>query len=75
MEKAIIKIRFNNDCSDGKSYWRAIIDGVEHHVEELIINSGCKTTKDYLTDKQDYKWHITTESNDFTFNNGILTIN
>lgn len=49
---SIIKIRFNNDCKDGKSFWRAIIDDVEHHVEEIILNRGCETSKDYLEKKK-----------------------
>jgi hypothetical protein len=72
---AIIKIRFNNECKDGKSFWRAIIDDVEHHVEEIILNRGCKTSKDYLEEKKEYKWHITAESTDYNISNGILTIN
>lgn len=72
---AIIKIRFNNDCKDGKSYWRAIINGIEHHVEQIVVNKGCKTSKDYLEEKKEYKWHITTESNDYNITEGVLTIN
>ena len=72
---AIIKIRYNNNCKDSKSYWRAIIDDVEHHVEQIIVNKGCKTSKDYLEDKKEFKWHITVESNDFNISNGILTVN
>lgn len=70
-----IKIRFNNDCNDGVSWWRAIIDGVEHHLSEIVINTNSRTTKDYLEDKSEYKWHITVESSNYKIHNGILTIN
>lgn len=72
---SLIRIRFNHDCTDGKSYWRAIIDGVEHHLSEIIINTNAKTTKDYLPEKKEYKWHITVESSNYKIHNGILTIN
>lgn len=73
--KVTIKIRYNHDCNDGKSYWRAIINGEEFHVEHIEINVPSKTTKDYLEDKKDFKWHITCESSNIIFNNGTLTIN
>lgn len=71
-----IKIRYNNECKDGKNYWRAIINGIEHHVSEININIPSKTTKDYLINKQEYKWHITVESENYEINEeGVLTIN
>ncbi|MCX6296150.1 MAG: hypothetical protein NTX97_08790 [Bacteroidetes bacterium] len=73
--KTVIKIRFNHDCSDGKSYWRAIINEEEHQVQDIFINIPSKTTKDYLEDKDTFKWHITCESSDYTFKDGVLFIN
>lgn len=73
--EALIKIRFNTECKDGVSYWRAIINGVEHQLKEIVINNRCRTTKDWVEEKQDYKWHITVKSNNYTLHNGILTIN
>jgi len=72
---SIIKIRFNNDCTDGVSFWRAIIDGVEHHLSEIVINTNSRTTKDYLESKNEYKWHLTVESYNYKIHNGKLTIN
>jgi hypothetical protein len=75
VEKTLIRIRYNNDCTDGKSYWRAIINGKEYQVEHIVINIPSKTTKDYLEDKETFKWHITCESNDYSFKDGVLFIN
>lgn len=71
----IIKIRYNNDCKDGKSYWRAIINGVEHKCSEIIINNSSRTTKDWVEDKNEFKWHISVNSDNYKLHNGILTIN
>lgn len=71
-----IKIRYNNECKDGKNYWRAIINSIEYHVSDIVINVPCKTTKDYLIEKQEYKWHISVEAYSYEIDeNGILTIN
>lgn len=70
-----IKIRYNNDCKDGESYWRAIINGTEHHLSEIIINCPCKTTKDWMEEKQEYKWHITVSANNYKIIDGVLTLN
>jgi hypothetical protein len=75
MNESVIKIRFNHDCKDAKNYWRAIINGMEYHCSEIIINTNCKTTKDWLEDKNEYKWHITVVTKNYVLHNGILTIN
>lgn len=54
-----VKIRYNTE-SDGKELnWRLNIDGVEHLVNHMTIECPCKTTTDWLADKQVYKHHIT----------------
>ena len=58
---SLIKIRFNNDCNDGVSWWRAIIDGVEHHLSEIVINTNSRTTKDYLESKKFSKVSLNNE--------------
>lgn len=73
--EAVIKIRYNTECKDDIHYWRALINGVEHKLSEIIINNRCRTTRDWMEDKKEYKWHITVKTNNFTLHNGILTIN
>jgi hypothetical protein len=71
MQKIIaddVKIRYNTE-SDGKHLvWRLLIAGEEYLVNHLDINCPCKTTTDWLEDKQVTKHHITTY-------NCIVTIN
>lgn len=70
-----IKIRFNHDCTDGVNYWRAIINNEEHHVKNVHINVLSKTTKDFIEHKNEYKWHISCESDSIEFKEGELYIN
>jgi hypothetical protein len=60
MEKQIFKIRFNTQSSSENEQWR-IIDskGVETLVKHIIIETGCCTTKDWMEDTQEFKYHIT----------------
>ena len=76
MKKSVIKIRYNTD-NDGRNdyYWRALIDGKEHLMKEVFINVKSRTTKDYLADKVQYKWHITCESDNYQIKDGVLFVN
>lgn len=75
MEKTIIKIRFNTECKDDINYWRALINGSEQQFSNIVINTKCTTTKDFLEDRNEYKWHITAISDNYEIKHGVLTIN
>ena len=53
----LVKIRFNNECKDGKNFWRVIIDGKEEIASGVKINCECWTTCDDV--KGVPKHHIT----------------
>jgi hypothetical protein len=69
-----IQIRFNTECTDGESYWRAIVNGEETCVKNIYVNVPTKTTRDYIENKNIFKWHVSCESDDIEFINGELFI-
>ena len=52
-----IKIRYNNACTDGINFWRAIIDDKEHLFSEIEICVFSQTSKDFIEGVGD-KYHI-----------------
>jgi hypothetical protein len=53
-----VRIRYNTE-SDGKQLlWRLLLDGAEHLVNSVKIETPCQTTTDWLEDKQCYKHHV-----------------
>ncbi len=59
----IVKIRYKTDAKENDTLqWRVLIDGIEHHASNVIINGMCHTTKDYIEGVGD-KWHITCYAN------------
>lgn len=56
-----VLIRYNTE-SDGKSLcWRLLIDGEEKLVNAIKVDKPCKTSTDWLEDKQCFKHHITVD--------------
>ena len=55
------QIRFNTVSKSESDRWRLIENGNEVLVSDIIINGHVYTTKDWLEEIQDYKWHISCE--------------
>lgn len=55
------QIRFNTVSKSENDRWRLIENGTEILVADIVINGHTYTTKDWLDDIQDYKWHISCE--------------
>jgi hypothetical protein len=53
------QIRYNTDAKSDSNCWRVISDGEEILVDNININGQVSTTKDYIEDKNQYKYHIT----------------
>lgn len=72
----LIKIRFNFNDIDGTKKWRIIIDEIEFHVSEIMINIPCKTESEMYEDFDGYKHHIVTDAtNEVIFNKMIAYLN
>jgi len=53
------QIRYNNNTKDNENErWRLIENGNEILVSDIYIDGHTNTTKDWLEEIQDYKWHI-----------------
>lgn len=55
------QIRFNTVSKSEDDRWRLIEDGKETLVSNIIVNGHTYTTKDWIDDINDYKWHISCE--------------
>jgi uncharacterized membrane protein len=55
------KIRFNTVSKSEDDRWRLIEDDKETLVSNIIINGHTYTTKDWVENIKDYKWHISCE--------------
>ena len=55
------QIRYNTVSKDDTERWRLIEDGKETLVANIIIDGSTFTTKDWMEDIQDYKWHVACE--------------
>lgn len=75
MKNEIYKIRFNTDSKTDKLCWR-VIDSKwdETLVDEVHILTPCYTTKDWLEEINDYKYHITCEGKLYISNNHAFIV-
>lgn len=55
------QIRYNTVSQSDTERWRLIENGNETLVANIIIDGSTYTTKDWMEEIQDYKWHITCE--------------
>ena len=56
------KIRYNTAATSDKNCWRVIdSENNETLVDDIIIQTGCCTTKDWIEELQQYKYHISCE--------------
>ena len=55
------QIRFNVKSTSDEDRWRLIENGNEILVSEIIINGHTSTTKDWMPELNEYKWHISCE--------------
>lgn len=62
-------IRFNTSSTSENDRWRLIENGEEMLISDIVINGYTYTTKDWLEDIQDYKWHISCEGHCVIKNN------
>jgi hypothetical protein len=53
------QVRYNNQSKDDSTSWRLISEGKEIFVSDVLITSQTCTTKDYIEEIGEYKYHIT----------------
>ena len=52
------QIRYNTISKNESERWRLIENGNEILVSDIIIDGHTHTTKDWMSEINDYKWHI-----------------
>ena len=57
-ESKLYQIRFNTHSKSDIDRWRLIENGNEIIVSNIIIDGHTYTTKDWMEDINDFKWHI-----------------
>ena len=57
-ESKVYQIRFNTHSKSDIDRWRLIENGNEIIVSNIIIDGYTYTTKDWMEDINDFKWHI-----------------
>ena len=57
-ESKVYQIRFNTHSKDDSDRWRLIENGNETIVAHIIVDGHTYTTKDWMEDINDFKWHI-----------------
>lgn len=57
-ESKVYQIRFNTHSKDDSDRWRLIENGNEIIVGHIIVDGHTSTTKDWMEDIGDFKWHI-----------------
>ena len=55
------QIRFNVNSTSDENRWRLIEDGNEILVSEIVVDGLTKTTKDWMSELNEYKWHVSCE--------------
>jgi len=59
MDQKTFKIRFNTAALSDKNCWRLISDGQEILVDGISVQGIITTTKDFMADSNEFKYHIT----------------
>ena len=57
-ESKTYQIRFNTNSKREDEMWRLIENGNEMLVSDIIIDGHTQTTKDWLPEINEYKWHV-----------------
>lgn len=52
------QIRYNTNSNNDTERWRLIENGNEILVSDVIVDGHTYTTKDWMPEIDDYKWHI-----------------
>ena len=68
-----LQIRYNTASINETDKWRLIENGKQHLVSKIIIDDKISTSKDWVEEINDFKWHISSYGN-FKIDNGVAYI-
>lgn len=73
-----VKIRYNTLCEDNHTFWRILIDGVEHTVSNIIVEIPMHTTRDIVWDPNRNadvdKHHFSCKANEVIWKGDVVLI-
>jgi hypothetical protein len=73
-----VKIRFNTQCRDERSFWRILINGVEKICASVILECSSYTTLDEVWDpgrkEMVQKHHISCQAQEVLWKGNIVII-
>lgn len=73
-----VKIRYNTLCDDDHTYWRILIDGVEHTASNVIVDIPVQTTRDDVFDPSRNaivnKHHISCQANEIVWEGDVVVV-
>lgn len=59
MKNKTYQIRYNTVSTDESNRWRLIENGKETLVSDVVVDGHTYTTKDWMPEINNFKWHIT----------------
>jgi hypothetical protein len=69
----LVRLRYNNNDTDGTKKWRVIIQEEEYHTSEIQINCPTRTLTEEFEDVGE-KHHIVCDATGIVFENNVATI-
>lgn len=69
-----IEIRFNHNDIDGTRKWRIILDDLEFHTSEILINISSRTESKFVEEFGGYQHHIVCDAREVIFKDNIANI-
>lgn len=73
-----VKIRWNTRCTDNRSYWRILIDGVESVCSNVLVEVPTYTTQDTVWDtlrgEEVHKHHISCKANKIIWKGDVVVV-
>jgi hypothetical protein len=73
-----VKVRYNTKCEDNHSYWRILIDGIEHICSNVIAEIPLHTTRDLVFDPSRNqtvdKHHFSCQANEVIWKGDVVII-
>ena len=72
-ELTFVRIRYNNNDTDGTAKWRLLLNGNEFHVSEIIIHTKSRTFSEKFEDIG-VKHHIVCDAREIIIEKNIANI-
>lgn len=73
-----VKVRYNTLCDDNHTFWRILIDGVEHTCSNIVFEIPPHTTRDVVWDsvrgQEVDKHHMSCKANEVIWKGDVVIV-